>query len=138
MLFILIYPLFTYYTLGLNDNRYFIFGSILLSLLIYDFIRAAKPIIKWRKSIQKFLTKLEKTEVVTFSYNDQYFIHVQDSDSIKQEWSVVESALISERYIWLFSNINILLPKSAMTEAEYLGLSKMVLEKVKSVKKSES
>lgn len=138
VMFILIYPVFAYYALKSTDSSYFIWGSILLSFLVYHFLDVAKPIYKWKKSILKFLKKLEKIEVVKFKYNNDFFIHQEDKNELKQYWNIIDRAIINERYIWIFSNTNILLPKSSMSDKEYFELSEVVLKNVKNVEKNNS
>lgn len=136
VLFIVIYPFFAVHALQSNDRWYFVFGSIFFSFLVYDFWRVAKPIIKWKKSILSFLKRIEKVEVMKLKYNDDYFIHIEDNKELKQEWSVIDRALINDRFIWLFSNTNILIPRSSMSEDEFIALSKTVMNKVKNVEKN--
>jgi hypothetical protein len=129
------FPFFAVYALNLKDSWLFILGSIFLSLLIYDYWRVAKPIIDWKKSVETFLKKAEKTKDLILKYNDEYFIHIQDDEELKQNWEILEKAIINERFIWLFSDTNVLLPKSSMNESEYKALSELISNKVKNVEK---
>lgn len=135
---IIIFPFFAFYALNLKDSWIFILGSVFLSLIIYDYWRVAKPIIEWKKSVEAFLKKAEKTEDLRFKYNDTFFIHIQDNEELKQNWEVIEKATIHEKFIWLFSDTNMLLPKSSMSENEYHALSELISRKVKNVEKNKS
>ena len=132
---ILIFPFFVMKTIGMEDDLYFIAGGMLFFWVIYDFWRVASPIIKWKKSVYTFLEKVKKTKVAMLSYNDIFFVHVQDSEQTKQNWTVIDRAVIMEDYIWLFSNTNFLLPAKSMTKTEFDNLSITVMNKVKNVEK---
>lgn len=132
---VIAFPFFTVYALNLDDSWLFIFGSVFLSLLVYDFWKVAKPIIDWKKSVEIFLKKAAKTKDLRLKYNEDYFIHIQDSKELKQNWEVIEKAIITKKFIWLFSDANVLLPKSTMNEKEYRDLAEIITEKVKNVEK---
>jgi hypothetical protein len=133
---IITFPFLAFYALNLKDSWLFILGSVFLSLLIYDFWRVAKPIIDWKKSVETFLKKAEKIEDLRFKYNEKYFIHIQDNEELKQNWDVLVKAIINKKFIWLFSDTNVLLPKRSMNESEYQTLSELITRKVKNVEKS--
>jgi hypothetical protein len=120
----------------LKDSWLFIFGSVFLSLVIYDYWRVAKPIIDWKKSVDTFLRKAEKIEDLRFKYNEEYYIHIQDNEELKQNWDVLEKAIINKKFIWLFSDTNVLLPQSSMNESEFHTLSEQITRKVKNVEKN--
>jgi hypothetical protein len=130
------FPFFAVYALNLKDSWLFILGTVFLSLLIYDFWKVAKPIIDWKKSVETFLKRAEKTKDVRLKYNEACFIHIQDNEELKQNWEVLEKAIINEKFIWLFSDINVLLPKNSMNEMEYHDLTELILKKVKNVEKN--
>ncbi len=88
------------------------------------------------KSVESFLKKAETIEILRLLYNENFFIHIQDNEELKQHWETIEKALINDRYIWLFSDTNILLPKGSMSEIEYADLSSAILRKVKNVAKN--
>lgn len=133
---LIIFPFFVLYALNLKDSLFFILGSFFFLLLIYDYWKVAKPIIEWKKSIETFLKKAEKIEDLRFLYNDIFFIHIQDKEELKQSWDIVEKAIINEKFIWLLSDANVLLPKSSMTENEYQAVSELIFSKVKNVEKN--
>jgi hypothetical protein len=132
---IITYPFFALYALNTHDSWFFVLGSVFFSLFCYDFWRVAKPIMDWKKSVESFLKIAEKTEDLRFQYNENFFIYTQDQEELKQNWEVIEKAIVNEQFIWLFSDKNILLPKSSMTESEYQALMDLVLSKVKNVEK---
>lgn len=133
---IIAFPFFAVYALNLKDDWLFILGSVFFSLLIYDYWRVAKPIIDWKKSVETFLKKADKIEDLRFKYNEEYFIHIQDNEELKQNWDILEKAIINKEFIWLFSDTNVLLPKSSMKESEYYALSELIVGKVKNVEKN--
>ena len=106
-----------------------------LSLLVYDFWRVVKPILVWKKSVETFLKKAEKITDLRLKYNDEFFVYVEDREELKQNWSVLEKAIIDEDFIWLFSDTNVLLPKSSMNESEFHALKELISNKVKNVQK---
>lgn len=128
---IIAFPFFAVYALNLNDSWFFILGSVFLSLLIYDYWKVAKPIIEWKKSVESFLKKAEKTKDLRLKYNEDFFVHIQDNEQLKQNWEVVDKAIINNRFIWLFSDTNILLPKNSMSESEYNTLKDVISSNVK-------
>lgn len=132
---IIAFPFFAVYALNLNESWLFILGSVFLSLLVYDYWKVAKPIIDWKKSVETFLKRAEKTKDLRLKYNEDYFIHIQDNEELKQNWEVLEKAIINEKFIWLFSDTNVLLPKSSMNEMEYRDLTELISKKVKNVEK---
>ena len=135
VLTVIIFPFFVAHSLKSDNDLYFVGGCIFFSLLVYDYCKVAGPIIKWKKSILKFLEKAEKIQVLKLKYNDEFFIHIQDNDELKHEWGVVERAIINDRFIWLFSNTYVLLPRSSMSQNEFEELSGTVMRKVKNVEK---
>lgn len=132
---IIVYPFFAFYALNSNDSWFFIIGSMSLSLLVYDFWRVVKPILVWKKSVEAFLKKAEKITDLRLKYNDEFFVYVEDREELKQNWSVLEKAIIDEDFIWLFSDTNVLLPKSSMNESEFHALKELISHKVKNVQK---
>ena len=132
---IITFPFFAIYVLNNKESWFFIIGSVFLSLLIYDYWKVAKPIIDWKNSVETFLKKVEKTKDIRLKYNEEFFIHIQDNEELKQNWEVLQKAIITEKYIWLFSDTNLLLPKSSMNEIEYRNLTELVSKKVKNVEK---
>jgi hypothetical protein len=132
---LLAFPFFTLKALSLEDSTLLVMGSIFFSLICYDFWRAAKPIISWRRSVEAFLKKAETIKDLRFMYNDIFFIHIQDQEELKQHWEVVDKAIINDQFIWLYSDSNVLLPKGSMTDVEYQDLKNMVMDKVKNVEK---
>lgn len=130
------FPFFTVYALNLKDSWLFILGSVFLSLIIYDYWRVAKPIINWKKSVETFLSKAEKIKDLRFNYNQECFIHIQDNEELKQNWDVLEKVVVNEKFIWLFSDTNVLLPKSSMGDNEYQTLIELIMKKVKNVAKN--
>jgi hypothetical protein len=135
ILSILVYPFFAFYALNSRDSWFFILGTMFFSLLIYDFWRVAKPILVWKKSVETFLKKAEKITDLRLKYNEVFFVYVEDNEELKQNWSVLEKAIIAEDFIWLFSDTNVLLPKSSMNELEFQALQELISSKVKNVQK---
>ncbi len=129
------FPFFAVYALNLKDSSIFIIGSVFHSLFVYDFWKVAKPIIDWKKSVETFLKRVEKTKDLRLKYNEDYILHIQDNEELKLNWEVIEKAIISEKFIWLFSDSNVLLPKSSMNEMEYRDLAELISKKVKNVEK---
>jgi hypothetical protein len=112
---IVVFPFFAVNALKMGNGWYFILGCAFFFFLAHDYWKTAMPIYKWKKSILEFIEEAERLEVLRFNYNEDYFIHTQNSDVSKKEWSMIEQATINERYIWLFS--------------------KMIIDKVKNVDK---
>lgn len=134
---IAVFPFFVMHALNSTYDRwYFVLGSIFFSLLVYDYWKVARPIIKWKKSILNFLEKVKHTQTLTFHYNETYYIHTQDSQQLKQNWSAVEQAIIDDQCIWLLSDKNILLPKSSMRNDEYNALSQTIMNQVQHVERN--
>jgi len=130
---LLIYPFFARYTLKTDDVWWFIWGTIFFSFFMYDFWKVAQPILRWKKSTEAFLNNAENIQDLRFEYNDTFYVHIEDQDVLKQEWSVVERAIINDQFIGLYSNTHILLPSASMRPDEFTDLSKMVMEKCKNV-----
>lgn len=132
---VIAFPFFAVYALNLKDSWLFILGTVFLSLLVYDYWKVTKPIIDWKKSVETFLKRAEKTKDLRLKYNEDFFIHIQDNEELKQNWEVIEKAIINERFIWLFSDTNVLLLKSSMNHMEYRDLTELISKKVKNVEK---
>lgn len=132
---VILFPILAYYTLSIKDGWLLIFGAFSLCYIIYDFWKAARVVIQWRKSVEQFLIKAENIKDLRFVYNDDHFTHIQNNETLKQDWSVIEKAIINDQLIWLFSDTNLLLPKSSMSDDEFRQLSDLVLAKVKNVER---
>lgn len=113
----------------------FFIATIGLFATVAGFWSAAGPIIKWKKSINTFLAKAEKVKNLRVIYNDEFIHHFQDDMETKLNWSAVERATITDRYLELHASTYIFLPKSAMTGQEYQVLSDKIMEKVPQVEK---
>lgn len=129
------FPFFALYAWNLKDSWLLLLGLVLLLLVINDYWKVARPVIEWKKSVDAFLKKAENIKDLRLIYNEDYLIHVQDNEELKQNWEVIEKAIINDNCIWLFSDSNILIPKSAMKEIEYKALSEFILNKVRNVEK---
>lgn len=132
---VLIFPFFAVHALSSDDRWYFVLGCIFFSLIVYDFWSVAGPILKWKRLVLNFLKEVESVQQLKFMYNDVYFVHLQDKTELKQAWSVIDRAEITDRFIWLFSDRNILLPKNSMSQKEFELLSETVMKLVKNVEK---
>ena len=136
VLSIAIYPFYFWYSINLDDDWIFVWGTVLLSLFTYNFIEVAKPIIKWRKSVEAFLAKAERIRFLKVRYDAENFWHIDDELELKTAWSAMNHAVINLRYITLFSNENsFLLPRECMQEAEFEALSVVIMGNVKEVRK---
>ena len=135
VLAIVIYPVWVSYTLSANKLWQFVLGSIFFCLAIFSFWMVTRPIIKRKKAVLRFLHEAENVKTLKFQYNDQYLIHIQDDHQLKLEWGVIDRAVITDSYIWLFSTTNILLPKRSMSAEAYESLSEMIMSSVKNVEK---
>lgn len=129
------FPFYVLKTIDMEDECFFILGSIIFCLFVYDWWRVAKPIIDWKKSVEIFLKNAGAISNLTFKYNELFFTHIQDNQELKQNWEIIERAVVNEQYIWLFSNTNVLLPKNSMSDEEFTALTHVVVEKVKNVEK---
>lgn len=133
---ILVYPFFAWYYLKHQEEFIFILGTIFFSLFIFDFIKIAKPIIKWRKSVEEFLVKVKKIQVLHIKYNQNGFIHMQDLRISKVNWSDVSSAYINERFIKIkTTQTTFLYPKKCMHPDQFNSLCQVILDNVKNVEK---
>ena len=134
---IFIYPFFVWYSIGLEDDWIFVFGTIAFSLFLYEFLKVAKPIIKWKKEINDYLKSVSMIKVLKFQYSDLYIIHTQDEQISKMEWSKINQAIINDDLICLYySNGNFLLPKKSMSNSEFETLSKTIFSNVPNVDKN--
>ena len=102
---------------------------------IIAFWSAARPIIQWKKSVNTFLESAKLTQRLKVIYNDEFIHHIQDETETKLNWSVIERATITDRFIELHASTTIFLPKSSMTLNEYRILSDKIMEKVQEVQK---
>ena len=137
ILAIVLFPLVTTYSLNSHLGGIFIFSCIAFISIIYGFWQTARPIIAWKKSINKFLMMAENVKTLKIIFNENFILHIQDEEEIKLNWDAVKYATISQRSISIYSDItNMLLPKSSMGDKEYSILSDKVMEKVQEVKKS--
>jgi hypothetical protein len=134
---LIVYPIFFYYTIDLENNLIFVLGTVLISLGLYDFLRVAKPIIAWKKSVNEFLKKAADTKVLKVIYTEKYFLHISDSKESKVDWTSFTSALINDDLIWLYTaTSNFLVPKKSMTKSEFEMISDTVMKKVTNVEKN--
>lgn len=133
---LIVFPFFAMYTFNIENKWFFV--SVLIGFIVvcYSFWRVVKPIIVWKKSVENFLRRLASIDDFRFKYNEDHFIHIEGKEELKQNWDLIKQAVLNDKFIWLFSDTNILLPKSAMTENEYLALSKLISDKVKYIVKN--
>lgn len=129
------FPFFCFYSIREQNDWLLLIGTILFSLIIYDFIKVARPIIVWKKSVIRFLTEAEQVKKLEFHYDEISFIHIQDDYESKRDWSLVASATITDRLINIHAEKNFLLPRNALSKSEYDTLSEMIMAKVKNVTK---
>ncbi len=133
---VILVPPLAFYSWYIQELGLLLFAIIFLFAVVYEFWKAARNVIQWRKSVEEFLTKAENTKDLRLSYNETSFVHIHDNDTLKQDWTIIEKAVINERLIWLFSDTNVLLPRSSMSELEFDHLSKLITSKVKNVQKT--
>ena len=133
---LILFPFFAIYTFNLENKWFFVSVLICFIVACYSFWKVVKPIIVWKKSIENFLKRIEIIDDFRFKYNEDYFIHIEGKEELKQSWDLIKQAVLNDKFIWLFSDTNILLPKSAMSENEYLALSKLISDKVKYIVKN--
>lgn len=133
---LILFPFHTWYFVHLKEGGgAFIIGFSILIALIANFWSSAKPIIRWKKSINEFLKTAVAVKDLRFIYNETFVLHRQDEQITKINWSQITRATITGRYINLVASTEILLPKNSMTASEYELLSEKILEKVQEVNK---
>lgn len=133
---IIVSPFYFGYALSLGDGILVFFGIIALSLLFFEFWKVARPIVEWKKLVRLYLERAEKVRSLTVYYTDTYILHIQDNEELKKNWDIIDKAVITDKYIWLYSDNNILLPKAAMRDSEFDALVGTILKKVKNVEKN--
>lgn len=131
------YPFFCFYVLKNHSDWVFLAGTILFTLICYDYWKVARPIIIWKKSVIRFLKEADDVKLLEFHYNNDYFIHIQDEHESKKDWSIVEYATINDKSIVIRAEKNFLLPKSAMSISEYEALADLLMQKVKNVTRND-
>lgn len=137
VLVLISYPFFALKTFNLKNRVTFILLTILVGIQIYSFIKAAKPIIKWKREVNDFLQKSSRIQVIKVIYTDDYFLHQQDEMISKVDWNEITHAIIQDNLIEIFNeSTNFMLPKKSMSESEFELLSNTVMEKVKNVNKN--
>lgn len=112
-------------------HMYNVIGILICSYLIYDYFRMAYPKYKWKKSIDEFIQTSSKITDLRLQYNNDFFTHFQDKDSMQVEWTSITQAIINEKFISLRTETNhFLLPRGAMKEEEFQSLSEVVKSRV--------
>lgn len=133
---LVIFPVIVLYAIATESAGLgLVFSAIVFFTAVATFWSAAGPIIKWKKSVTTFLESASQVKSLKVIYNDEYILHIQDESETKQNWSIIERATTTDRFIELHANTYIFLPKSSMTPQEYQGLSDKVMEKVQEVQK---
>jgi hypothetical protein len=133
---LLTYPFFAFYTIG-KDETLFVLGSVAFSLPLFGYYQAVKPIWTWKKSVDNFILESEKIKDLKFTYDENMLIHTSDNQLIKKTWDTIDKAIINADCIWLFSDVDIVLPKGAMNENEFNALAMIVTDQVKNVYKNQ-
>lgn len=118
---------------AIQDADYFLLISVnlLFILLIFNFRKVARPIVQWRNSVNQFLDKSSKIKDLRLEYDQTGFTHVQDEEIWELTWKQVNKAELTDRYICLYAEENVMLPKSSMTPDQYTQLAKTVVKQVK-------
>lgn len=131
---IILLPFLAVYSLQAKDFKYLVIGGLFFALLFYNFWKAARPIIYWKKSVHIFLEKLQNFKEIKLVYTDKYITQSFDKEEeTTLEWLSIDHAVINEELIWLYGSSNILIPKSSMKQSEFEQLSKFVKTKVKKI-----
>ncbi|MGV3610259.1 MAG: hypothetical protein ACO1N0_04890 [Fluviicola sp.] len=133
---LVIFPLIVVYAIATESAGLgFVFSAIVFFTAVGTFWSTAGPIIQWKKSIDTFLEMAEKVKNLRVIYTDEFIHHIQDATETKLNWSVIEQATITDRFIQLQASTTIFLPKSSMTSQEYRILSDKIMERVQEVQK---
>lgn len=109
-------------------------GFIFFGLCFYNFWKVTAPILKKRKEVKQFIERVKDTKELTFSYNNQEFIHSQNGDLTNLKWSEINDVFIANEFISINSPQNFLLPKNMMTEEEFQALSLTITTYVNGVR----
>lgn len=129
-------PIIWLHAVTVNGGTSYAFSIIGFFGAVGAFWSAARPIIQWKKSVNTFLENAEQVRILKVIFNEEYIHHIQDETETKFNWSVIERATITDRFIDLHANTTIFLPKSSMTPEEYQVLSDKIMEKVQEVQKT--
>lgn len=129
-------PLFTAYALSIHEGGLVFLAAMLFFAAIVTFWSVAKPIITWKRTVSAFLEHANSIQVLKVIFNDEFIHHIQDETETKLNWSAVERATITSRFIELHASTHIFLPKSAMTPQQYQVLCDQVMNKVQEVQKN--
>jgi hypothetical protein len=105
-------------------------GIVLFGLVCYNYMRVAKRIIDWRRSVRLFLDENEKIQQHTLRYDGEGFELIQDDETFAYKWPEVKNAVITDRYIRLHAPTDALIPRSAMGNEQFEAFKAVVSEKV--------
>lgn len=129
-------PIILFHAISVKGGISYIFSIIGFFSAVGAFWSAVRPIIKWKKSVTAFLENAEQVKNLKVIFNNEFIHHIQDETETKLNWSIIERAIITNRFIELDASTSIFLAKSSMTQEEYRILSDKIMEKVQEVQKN--
>ena len=132
----LLYPYYFYRSIGQNDKTVIVMLTLLMGVIVYEFIRVVRPLVAGRKKIEKFISFAVNLKVIKVFYSRDVFRHVQDDQELVYEWGDIKAAQIFDKGITLSTEtMGIILPKKGMLSEEFEGLAEMIEQQVEQIEK---
>jgi hypothetical protein len=127
---IIAFPFFLQQAIAYESNVLMGIGIVLFGLVCYNFSRVARRIVEWRRSVRIFLDETEKISKHTLIYDNERIQLIQDEEITDIAWPDVKNAVITNRYIRLHAATDMMIPRGAMSDAQFDAFKATVEEKV--------
>jgi hypothetical protein len=100
------------------------------AMIAFNLYRNVAVIIKWKKSVNKYLDKVAAYKSHKIILSEGAFSLVQDTTEYIERWSEFKKIVIDEKSITLFASEKYIIPKKSMSLADYELFEKEVKDKV--------
>jgi|SRR6185437_1875852 hypothetical protein len=102
----------------------------LFAMITFNLYRNVAAIIKWKKSVNKYLNEVAAYKSHKIILSESAFSLVQDTTEYIERWSEFKKITIDEKSITLYASEKYVIPKKSMSLADYELFEKEVKEKV--------
>lgn len=118
------------YSIQSNNWGMFYFTLLLEIVAVINLIIRIISIIKWKKSIKKYLDFVASHKKFKLIADENTITIMLDENITKEKWTELKSCEINDNYISIASKYDYFLPKKAMSETEYQNLKNIITKKI--------
>lgn len=105
---------------GLDNWGLFYLLSFFLIGCAINLFTSILAILKWKKSIYKYLKSIEKGKEIKFKISSEFINVIINENESFTKWSEFKRIEINEKFIALEGKTNYLFPKKSMDEEDYV------------------